>query len=78
MFRKLSFTVLATSLFAGCATVPMESDEAARQTKAFNPPPEGHAGLYIYRSMGPGTVLKKDIWVDGQCIGESAPNVFFL
>lgn len=24
-----------------------------------------------------GTALKKDIWVDGKCIGESAPNVFF-
>lgn len=77
MFRKLTLIVLATSLFSGCATVPMESDEAASRIKAFNPPPEGHAGLYIYRSMGPGTALKKDIWVDGQCIGESAPNVFF-
>lgn len=24
-----------------------------------------------------GAALKKDIWVNGKCVGESAPNVFF-
>ena len=24
-----------------------------------------------------GAALKKDIWVDGRCIGETAPNMFF-
>ncbi len=33
--------------------------------------------MYIYRSGSLGGALKKDIWVDGKCIGESAPNVFF-
>lgn len=35
------------------------------------------AGVYVYRGGGPGTALKKDILIDGKCIGESAPNVFF-
>ena len=64
-------------MFAGCASVPMESTEASARVKAFQPQSEGNAGLYIYRGSGVGTALKKDIWVDDKCIGESAPNVFF-
>jgi len=67
------FAVLVT----GCASVPMESKEASDQAKKFAPPSQGQAGLYIYRTSGVGGALKKDITVDGKCIGESAPNVFF-
>lgn len=67
------FTVLVT----GCASVPMESKEASDQAKRFAAPSQGQAGLYIYRTAGVGTALKKDIWVDGKCVGESAQNVFF-
>ena len=61
----------------GCASVPMESKEASDQAKRFAPPSQGQAGLYIYRTSGVGGALKKDIMVDGKCIGETAPNVFF-
>ncbi len=77
MYKKLALAALLSSCFAGCATVPMESKDKSAQAKAFNPPAAGQAGLYIYRGMGAGTALKKDIWVDGKCIGESAPKVFF-
>jgi uncharacterized protein YlaN (UPF0358 family) len=77
MCRKLALVVFAASLFAGCASVPMESAESSNKAKAFNPPSSGNAGLYIYRSGGLGGALKKDVWVDGKCIGETAPNVFF-
>ena len=55
----------------------MESEEKSNQAKQFNPPAEGYAGVYIYRGGGPGSALTKDIWIDGECIGQSAPNVFF-
>jgi len=69
--------VVCLILFVGCATIPMESTEKNEMAKSFNPPTDGNAGLYIYRSGSFGGVLKKDIWVDEKCIGESAPNVFF-
>ncbi|RYZ79782.1 MAG: DUF2846 domain-containing protein, partial [Moraxellaceae bacterium] len=37
----------------------------------------GKSGLYVYRSGAFGGALKKDVWVDGQCVGETAPNIFF-
>ncbi len=77
MKNVLMAIVVATSLLAGCATVPIESKEQANMAKMFNPPSEGNAGLYIYRSGVFGGALKKDVWVDGKCIGETAPNVFF-
>jgi hypothetical protein len=77
MLKKLAFIVSALFLLAGCASVPMETESVSVKAKSFNPPTEGNAGLYLYRSSGPGTALKKDIWVDDKCIGESAPNVFF-
>lgn len=33
--------------------------------------------MYVYRDSFVGKALKKDIWVDGECLGESAPDVFF-
>jgi len=77
MKNVLMAIIVATSLLAGCATVPMESKEQTNMAKMFNPPSEGSAGLYIYRSGSFGGALKKDVWVDGKCIGETAPNTFF-
>ena len=68
---------MVSTLAAGCASVPMESAERTTTAKKFNPPSEGSSGLYIYRPSSLGGALKKDIWVDGKCIGESAPYVFF-
>ena len=64
-------------LLTGCASVSMESKEQSDSAKKFAQPSPGNAGLYIFRSGSLGGALKKDIWVDGKCIGESAPNVFF-
>lgn len=77
MKNLLIAILVATSLLAGCATVPMESKEKTNMAKMFNPQSEDNAGLYIYRSGSFGGALKKDVWVDGKCIGETAPNVFF-
>jgi len=77
MYIKLTTITLTSSLFVGCASVPMESEEASNKLKAFTSPDNGDAGLYIYRGSGAGTALKKDIWVNDECVGQSAPNVFF-
>jgi len=55
----------------------MESPTKNAQAKSFTSPPSDKAGLYIYRDGLFGAALKKDIWVNKECIGESAPSVFF-
>ncbi len=68
---------VAGLFLTGCASIPMERKELSDAAKLFPHPPEGNSGIYIYRSSIAGSALKKDIWIDGKCIGESAPNTFF-
>ena len=77
--HKLSILALLFVFFctSGCATVPLEAPEVSAKAKEFATPPADKAGLYIYRSSFVGQSLKKDIWVDGNCIGETARGIFF-
>ena len=77
MLKKIGMLVLFSTLAAGCASVPMESLERTTTAKKFNPPSEGSSGLYIYRPSSLGGAISLDIYVDGKCIGKSAPYVFF-
>lgn len=77
MFNKISFIFVVLALLSGCASVPMETSQRATEIKQYNPPSAGKAGLYIYRYGSFGAALKKDVWIDGDCIGETARNVFF-
>ena len=77
MFYKLGLTVIATIFFAGCSSVPLEPTDISNQAKKYDAPNEGMAGLYIYRDSMLGAALKKDLWVNDNCIGETAPKVFF-
>lgn len=70
-------SLVAALLISGCASVEMASQAESSKAKEFNPPGEGNAGVYIYRDSWVGKALKKDIWIDGECLGESAPDVFF-
>ncbi len=70
-------SVLSIALFSGCSTVPLEPKEVADQAKSFSAPSEGNAGLYVYRDSFVGQVLKKDIFIDDKCLGETANGVFF-
>ena len=72
-----AFTISATLLFSGCASVQMASKAESAKAKEFNAPSQGNAGVYLYRNSFVGKALKKDLWIDGKCIGESAPDVFF-
>jgi len=70
-------SLAAALLISGCASVEMNSEAESSKAKEFNPPSQGNAGVYIYRNSFIGKALKKNIWIDGECVGESAPNVFF-
>lgn len=72
-----TFALAAVVLMSGCASVDMASKAESSKAKEFNSPTQGNAGLYIYRNSFVGKALKKDILVDGKCVGESAPDVFF-
>jgi hypothetical protein len=74
---KVVSLILTAATMAGCASVKMESKEASEKAKQFAQPAAGSSGLYTYRDSFVGKALKKDIWVDGKCVGESAPDVFF-
>jgi hypothetical protein len=77
MNNKNILIALISLLSVGCASVPMESAEKTSSAKQFTAPPEGKAGLYMYRYGSFGAALKKDIWLDGKCVGETASNTFF-
>lgn len=71
------FALTAILLISGCASVDMATKAESAKAKEFNPPSDGKAGVYVYRDSFVGKALKKDVWVDGVCIGETAPDVFF-
>jgi len=75
--KTISILVSTLILLTNCASIPMESEEKTNMARQFNSPLGDKAGLYIYRSGVFGGALKKDIWVNGKCIGETAPNIFF-
>jgi hypothetical protein len=77
MLKKFVLLGAIAILVTGCASVPMESKQASDDAKRFASPSQGQAGLYIYRGGGPGAALTKALWVDGKCVGQTAPNVFF-
>lgn len=72
-----ALTLAATLLVSGCASVEMASKAESAKAKEFNSPSQGAAGVYIYRDSFIGKALKKDVWINGKCIGESASDVFF-
>ena len=76
-FKFIISAIIPVILFTGCASVKMESKEISEKIKQFANPTEGNSGLFIYRDSSFGGGLKKDIFVNGKCIGESASKTFF-
>lgn len=74
---KIAALVMSALTLTGCASVNMAAKEESDKAKQFAAPSMGNSGLYVYRNSVVGQALKKDIWVDGKCLGESASNVFF-
>ena len=77
MNKLLTIIVVTVALTTGCTSVPMEPKEKSELAKKYNPPSEGKSGLYVYRYGSFGGALKKDVWLNGECLGETAPNIFF-
>lgn len=78
--KKVILLVMAVSisLMSGCASVQMESNADSNFAKEFNAPEEGKAGVYVYRKDTHfGAAIKKSVWIDKECIGETAKGVFF-
>ncbi|WP_199767098.1 DUF2846 domain-containing protein [Helicobacter salomonis] len=65
-------------LLHACATVRIVPSSLTQEAKKFAAPDTGKAGLYVYRDGIVGGILTKDVWVDGECLGKSAPKVFFF
>lgn len=75
--KKFAVSMIVIALLSGCASVKMEPKEASDKAKQFAAPQAGMAGIYVYRDSFVGKALKKDVWLNGKCIGESAPDTFF-
>jgi hypothetical protein len=71
------FAIVVALSLSGCASVEMASMAESARAKEFNPPSDGNSGVYLYRDSFLGKSLKKDLYIDGQCIGETAADVFF-
>ncbi len=64
---------------SGKRDIAMSPSHESIKAKTFPDPSEGKAALYIYRGDSVmGTAVKKNLWVDQQCVGESASSVFFI
>lgn len=74
---KVATAVACVVVVAGCANVPLAPAEENQQAKAFSAPEVGKSGLYIYRDSFAGKALKKDVYVDDNCLGETSDRVFF-
>ncbi|UAA40379.1 DUF2846 domain-containing protein [Paraneptunicella aestuarii] len=78
MKKRLSAIAITFLALSGCATVPTVSQEETNKAKQFDAPSEGNAGIYVYRiNSAFGGALKKDVWLNGKCVGETAPGIFF-
>ena len=78
MKNLLIAAIVCVTFMSGCASVPMMPESATNLAIEFDSPTPGTAGIYVYRSSSPaGGALKKDIWIDNECIGETARGVFF-
>lgn len=79
IIMKILLPAILALTFVGCASVPQATPQLSQQAKKLDAPTEGKAAVYVYRSNSVlGAALKKDVWIDGECLGETARGTFFL
>ena len=69
-------SILACVL-TGCANVQKADPSSSDYAKEFNTPPKGYAGVYLYRNFFMGCGLYKNLYIDGQYLGETDRSCFF-
>ncbi|MDC0069351.1 DUF2846 domain-containing protein [Gammaproteobacteria bacterium] len=75
--KKMIVAVATLVLLVSCATVPQGDSTLDAKLKTFEPPPPTKAGIYIYRTGGLGTAVKRSLFIDNVLIGDSAPNFYY-
>lgn len=75
--RSLLLVAIAAIVTGCAATVPMANPMQDAASKSFAAPPEGMAGVYIYRDSGYAGGVVKRISIDGKVIGSIAPYTYF-
>lgn len=77
--KKLLAIALMSATFVGCASVQTIDAQHANLVQTLTTPESGKAVIFVYREKSlKGAALKKDLWVNGQCLGESARGVYFF
>jgi hypothetical protein len=75
---KIIIPIIVSALFIGCASVPKADPQLSEQVKELSPPKDGYSSIYVFRTNSvKGASLKKDVWIDGECLGETSRGVFF-
>lgn len=74
MYKYLVPLFLVAAL-SGCASVPMGDVRQDTALKTFAAKP-GQAGLYIYRNETFGSAVRMEVAVDGQPLGQTAPQTY--
>ncbi len=77
MRMVMAVCALVTGLLAGCAAVPMASQEADAGAKQFQPKP-GMANIYLYRNETFGAAIAMTVSLDGKIMGRTGPQTYFL
>ena len=76
--KSLFITVISLCCFLlGCASVALEPQAISNASKEFKQPNPNTAGIYVYRpSTIAGDGLMLAAYIDGECLGTTAPNTF--
>lgn len=74
--KKLLAALAVISSLAGCASVPMGSQQQDAAAKQFHAPAD-KAGLYVYRNETFGSALTLQVKLDNAPLGATAAHTYF-
>ena len=69
--------LVATSVMAGCVSVPMATPEQDASAKTFRVQP-GKSNIYVYRNESMGGAVKMEVDLDGKQVGTTAAKTYLL